>query len=325
MSEPILEPDLPICDPHHHLWDQPDRGRYLLPELLADAGAGHKVLSTVFVEALVFYRASGPAEMRVAGETEFVRGQAAMAASGVYGPVLACQGIVGFADLRLGAAVEAVLEEHIRAGGERFKGIRHAYAYVDDPGVRRSHAAPPAGLLGLASFREGFAKLGALGLSFDAWGYHPQIPEVASLADAFPAVPIVLDHVGGPVGIASYRDRRQEVFEGWRRDIRELAKRPNVFVKLGGLGMPLCGFDLHKRAERPGSEELARLWRPYIETCIEAFGPERGMFESNFPVDRASCDYVELWNAFKRITAGASASDKTLLYRDTARRFYRLE
>lgn len=324
MPETILEPDLPICDPHHHLWDFPE-SRYLLPELLADLESGHKVESTVFVECGSFYRASGPEPMRYVGETEFVGGVAAMAASGRYGPILACEGIVGRADLAQGAVVAEVLERHVRAGNGRFKGVRHAGAYDPSPDIRRSHTSPPPGLYALPAFREGFAKLGEAGLSFEAWQYHPQIGEVAALADANPGVAIVLNHVGGPLGIGPYAGKLEEVFARWRPAILDLAKRPNVFVKLGGLGMPICGFGFHRREPKPTSAELAQAWRPYIETCIEAFGPDRGMFESNFPVDRASCDYATLWNALKRTVAGASADEKALLFKDTARRFYRLD
>jgi len=324
MDEAILEPDLAICDPHHHLWDFP-ASVYLLPELLADLTSGHKVESTVFVECGSFYRAAGPEPMQYVGETEFVNGVAAMAASGRYGPILACEGIVGRADLLGGSAVAAVLESHLRAGAGRFKGIRHAGAYDPSPDIRRGHTAPPPGLYGLASFREGFAELGKLGLSFEAWQYHPQLGEVAALADAFPDTAILLNHVGGPLGIGPYAGRRAEVFEVWKADIVDLARRPNVWVKLGGLGMPICGFGFHRRDPKPGSAELAQAWRPYLETCLEAFGPARGMFESNFPVDRASCDYATLWNALKRVAAGASASEKAALFRDNARRFYRLD
>jgi predicted TIM-barrel fold metal-dependent hydrolase len=324
MPEEILEPGLAICDPHHHLWDFPT-SRYLLPELLADLTSGHDIESTVFVECGSFYRAAGPEPMSYVGETEFVGGQAAMAASGRYGPVLACEGIVGRADLGQGASVVEVLEAHVRVGAGRFKGIRHAGAYDPSPDIRRGHTNPPPGLYGLPAFREGFARLGELGLSFEAWQYHPQIGEVAALADAFPDTSIVLNHVGGPLGIGPYAGKREAVFAGWRAAILDLARRPNVFVKLGGLGMPICGFGFHRRDPRPGSAELADAWRPYVETCIEAFGPERGMFESNFPVDGASCDYATLWNALKRIAAGASADEKALLFKRTARRFYRLD
>jgi len=324
MPEAIIEPDLPICDPHHHLWDF-EGSRYLLPELLADLTSGHNVESTVFVECGSFYRASGPEALKYVGETEFVGGAAAMAASGRYGPVLACEGIVGRADLSQGAGVADVLESHIRAGNGRFKGVRHAGAYDPSPDIRRSHTGPPPGLYGLASFREGFARLGEAGLSFEAWQYHPQLGEVAALADAFPTTAIVLNHVGGPLGIGPYAGRRDEVFALWKAGIEDLAKRANVWVKLGGLGMAICGFGFHRRDPKPGSEELAQAWRPYLETCIEAFGVERGMFESNFPVDGVSCDYATLWNALKRVAAGASEGEKAALFRDNARRFYRLD
>ncbi len=322
--EEVLEPDLPICDPHHHLWDFPGNP-YLLPELLADTrDGGHKVESTVFVECTSFYRAGAPAGYEFVGEVEFVNGVSAMAASGRYGPVMACEAIVGRADLEMGAAVEAVLERQVRAGNGRYRGIRHAGGWDASEDVRNSHTNPSEHLYADPKFREGFARLSALGLSFEAWQYHPQLPDVIDLARAFPETLIVLDHVGGPLGIGPYEGRRHEIFAEWRANIAELAAQPNVWVKLGGLGMPICGFDHHKRDVLPGSAELADAWRPYIETCIEAFGPERSMLESNFPVDRASCSYANLWNAFKRITAGASASEKALLYRDSARKFYRL-
>jgi L-fuconolactonase len=324
MPEAILEPDLPICDPHHHLWDFP-ASRYLLPELLADLTSGHRVESTVFVECGSFYRAAGPEPMKYVGETEFVGGQAAMAASGRYGPVLACEGIVSRADLSQGAGVAVGRAAHLRAGHGRFKGIRHAGAYDPSPEIRRSHTSPPPGLYALPAFREGFARLGELGLSFEAWQYHPQLGEVAALADAFPGTAILLNHVGGPLGVGPYAGRRDEVFQAWKAGIEDLAKRPNVWVKLGGLGMTSCGFGFHRRDPKPGSEELAQAWRPYLETCIAAFGVERGMFESNFPVDGASCDYATLWNALKRVAAGASADEKARLFKDNARRFYRLD
>ncbi len=323
MAEAILEPGLAICDPHHHLWDF-EGSRYLLPDLLADLETGHRIESTVFVECGAFYAAAGPEPMRFIGETQFVGGAAAMAASGRYGPILACQGIVGRADLSQGASVEEVLTAHIAGGGGHFRGIRHSGAWDADPRIRRSHASPPQGLYALAGFREGFARLSPLGLSFEAWQYHPQLPEVTDLARAFPDTAIVLNHVGGPLGIGPYEGARAEVFEVWRRGIGELAKCANVQVKLGGLGMAICGFGFHKQDTPATSEDLAAAWRPYIETCVEAFGTARAMFESNFPVDRTSCDYPTLWNAFKRLAAGASDAEKRKLFRDNARAFYRL-
>ncbi len=322
--EPALEPALPIVDPHHHLWDRPG-WRYMLPDLLDDLGAGHTVVATVFVQCRAFHRAAGPEEMRPVGETEFVNGVAAMSASGRYGPARVCAGIVGHTDLRLGARVAPVLEAHLRAGGGRFRGIRHITAQDDDPVMLNPAYPVPARLMADATFREGFAALARARLSFDAWLYHPQIPELTALARAFPDVPIVLDHVGGPLGIGRYAGRRAAVFDVWRGAIRELATCPNVHVKLGGLGMRINGFGFEDGQDPPSSEALAAAWRPYVETCIEAFGAERCMFESNFPVDKGSYSYAACWNAFKRLAAGASAAEKAALFSGTATRFYRLD
>jgi predicted TIM-barrel fold metal-dependent hydrolase len=322
--EDAIEPDLPIVDPHHHLVERPETGRYLLPELLADTNSGHNIIATVYLEWLSMYRASGPAEMKPVGEIEFANGVAAMAASGVYGKTKVCAGIVGYADLSLGAAVEKVLEAQIAAGGGRFKGIRYISATHPDQAAWGSPILRPEGMLVDPKVREGFAKLGQLGLTFDAWCYHTQLVELIDLARAFPAQPIVLDHVGGAIGLGRYKGKRGEIFAEWSRRITELAACPNVHIKLGGLGMRMFGFDVHEKAEPPSSEILAGLWRPYIETCIAAFGPDRAMFESNFPVDKGSGSYQVFWNAFKRIAAGCSSSVKTALFSGTASKFYRL-
>ena len=323
-QEEILEPELPIVDPHHHLVDRANTGRYLLPELLADTGSGHNITATVYLEWLSMYRADGPVPLRPVGEVEFGNGVAAIAASETYGKTKVCAGIVGYADLMLGAQVEEVLEAMILAGGGRFRGIRYISASHPDEAARGSSVNRPAGLLMNGKVREGFARLHPLGLSFDAWMYFTQLGELADLARAFPETPIVLDHVGGAIGIGPYAGRRDEVFAEWKRSIGEVARCPNVHVKLGGLGMRLFGFDVHAGELPPSSEQLATLWRPYIETCIEAFGPERAMFESNFPVDKGSGSYQLFWNAFKRIAAGCSAAEKTALFSGTASRFYRL-
>lgn len=323
-QEPILEPALPIVDPHHHLWDRPD-WRYLLPDLLADLNAGHNVVATVFVQARAFHRAGGPEEMRPVGETEFVNGVAAMSASGRYGASRVCAGIVGHADLRLGTRVEAVLDALACAGGDRFRGIRHITAHDDDPVMLNPGYPMPAHLMEDRTFREGFATLARKGMTFDAWLYHPQIAELTALARAVPEARIVIDHVGGPLGIGRYAGKREAVFATWQKAIRELAKCPNVHVKLGGLGMRINGFGFEDADQPPSSETLASAWRPYIETAIEAFGADRCMFESNFPVDKGSYSYAVCWNTFKRLASGASASEKTALFSGTASRFYRLE
>jgi predicted TIM-barrel fold metal-dependent hydrolase len=321
--EEALDPALPIVDPHHHLWDFPT-SRYLLLDLLADTGSGHNIESTVFVECTAFYRADAPPELAVVGETEFVNGPAAMAASGRYGTTRACAGIVGYADLTRGAVVDIVLAAHVAAGNGRFRGIRHAAGWDASDAIHNSHTNPPRELYRSAAFREGFARLKRFGLSFDAWLYHPQLADLVDLARAFPEQPIVVDHVGGALGIGPYAGKRDEIFREWQGTIRALAQCPNVFVKLGGLGMKICGFDFHKRPAPPSSEELAGLWRPYVETCIEAFGAGRAMFESNFPVDKVSCSYAVLWNAFKRLAKGTSPTEKAALFGGSARRFYRL-
>ena len=324
VKEPVIEPDLPIVDPHHHLWDRPG-WRYLLDDLLADTNAGHNIVGTVFVQCRAMHRADGPEALRPVGETEFVNGVAAMAASGGYGKSKICAGIVGTTDFRLGAGVQEVLEAHIRAGGGRFRGIRHISAWDADPTVGTPGYAPPPGMLGHADFRDGFSRLAPMGLTFDAWLYHTQIDDLTSLARAFPDTQIVLDHVGGPLAIGPYAGQRDAVFPVWAKAIRELATCPNAHVKLGGLGMRINGYDFHEKADPPTAQTLADAWRPYIETCIEAFGTSRCMFESNFPVDRGSYSYAAYWNACKILAKNASADEKANLFSRTAARFYRLD
>lgn len=325
IEEEILEPELEIIDPHHHLWDFPEYP-YLLENILADTGSGHTITQTVFLECNACFRADGPDNEKPIGEVEFVNGIAAMSASGAYGETRVASGIVGLAELRSGARVQHLLEQQIAAGGGRFKGIRYVASWDDkEPGIHNGHTNPSQHLYrDDTSFREGFAVLGKLGLTFDAWLYHPGLSDLIDLAHSFPDQPIVLDHCGGPLGLGWYADKREEVFTSWSQNIRELAKCENVMIKLGGLGMRVNGFDFHQREMPPGSEQLAAAWKPYIETCIEAFGPSRSMFESNFPVDKISGSYAVYWNAFKRLAAGASEDEKGQLFRETARQFYSL-
>jgi len=322
--EPILEPELPIIDPHHHLWVRPG-WRYLLDDLLADTGSGHNITATVFVQALSMQRDYGPPEMQPVGETEFINGVAAQCASGYCGKTRACSGIVGHADLRLGARVEPVLVALQRAGGDRFRGIRHITAWDADTSLNLAAWPGPPGLLSDKTFREGFARLHPHDLSFDAWIYHPQIPELAELAQAFPDTRIVLNHVGGPLGAGVYRGRRDEVYARWSASIKALARQQNVYIKVGGLGQIVNGFGFNEGSEPPSSATLASAMRPYVETCIEAFGSARCMFESNFPVDKVSYSYAVFWNAAKRLTQGASAAEKHDLFAGTAARCYRLQ
>lgn len=323
VSEEIVDPQLPICDPHHHLWDHPG-SRYLLDELLLDTGGGHNVVSTVFVECSSMYRANGPVAMQPVGETEFVNGVAAMSASGRYGDMRACAGIVSFADLTLGAAVGEVLDAHM-AASPRFRGIRHASSWDASKEVRNAHTRPIEHLLGDASFREGYAELGKRGLSFDAWLFHPQIPELTALARAFPETTIIFDHFGGPLGIGPYAGQREPIFEQWQADVAELASCPNVVAKIGGIVMAINGFGFHKEEKPATSDAIVAATGPYHLHAIEQFGAERCMFESNFPVDKVSCSYAVLWNAFKKLAEELSATEKAALFHDTASRVYRLE
>ena len=325
--ETALEPDLPICDPHHHLWEfregQPEP-RYLLDDLLADTNSGHNIVSTVFIECGAKYRADGPEALRPVGETEFVDAIAALSETGQYGPTRVAAGIIGHADLLLGDDVAPVLEAQIAAGGGRFRGIRHSVPWDASDDVPVVRVKRPPHLLLDDTYRAGFAHLARFGLSFEAWLYHPQIVELTDLARAFPDTTIILNHLGGPLGVGPYAGRSEDVFKTWQADIAELAACPNVVAKVGGLNMEINGFGWDKKPKPPTSEELMAATRAWYEYTIEQFGVERCLFESNFPVDKLSCSYSVLWNSFKRMTAGYSDAEKALLYHDTAARVYRL-
>jgi len=322
--EPALEPDLPIIDPHHHVWDD-ERGRYLVHELAEDVGTGHNILATVFIEAGAMYRADGLSAMKPVGEVEFVNGIAAMSASGRYGKARLCHGIIGHADLMLGDDVQPVLEAIVAAGNGRLRGIRHGVWWDTGNAAKFGRRQVPQHQVLDPVFRKAFARLEPLGLSFESWQFHPQLPDLVDLLGAFENTNVILNHVGGLLGIPPHAGNRDEVFKIWRGHIRELAQFPNLTVKVGGLGMLYCDWDFHLRDIPPSSEELAAAWRPYVEECIAAFGADRCMMESNFPVDKQSCGYGVLWNALKRITQGCSPSEKAALYRDTAARVYRFE
>ena len=320
-EEEAIEPDMPILDPHHHFWERAG-DVYLLEQLLADTGSGHRVNQTVFVECRSMYRVGGPPELRPVGEVEFVEGIAAanVAAGGATG---VAAGIVGHADLMLGDAVAPVLEALAEAGKGRFRGIRCTAAWDANPEITTARANS-AGMLADASFRRGLACLERMGLAFDAIVYHPQLAEVADMARAFPGLTIILNHVGRPLGIGPYAGRREELMPEWRRGMDAVAECPNVVVKVGGLGNPISGFDWHQRPFPPGSREVAAAGAPYYLYCIERFGANRCMFESNFPVDRQSCSYTVCWNAFKRLTRDFSATEQADLFHNTAARAYGL-
>ncbi|WP_316980282.1 amidohydrolase family protein [Shumkonia mesophila] len=328
--ENVIEPELGIIDAHHHFWDRPGF-RYMLDDFLADVSTGHNIVGSVFVEASsrqrscvgTMYRADGPEELRSLGEVEFVNGLAAIAHSGQYGPSGLCAGIISYVDLRLAESVVDVLAEHARM--PRVKGIRNMTAWHAEQAIRSPDLVTNPGMLGEPAFRRGFAALHEFGFSFDAWLFVPQIPELTKLARSFPDVKIVLDHLSGVMGAGPYAGRRNEAIVEWRSNLAELARCPNAYVKIGGMASPRGGFDLDGRAVPADSDELARHWRPYVETCIELFGTRRCMFESNFPVDKQWVSYVSLWNAFKKITREFSASERRDLFFDTAKEFYSLE
>jgi predicted TIM-barrel fold metal-dependent hydrolase len=328
-TEPTVEPEMPICDPHHHFWDFRNTRipyqRYLLHELAADINSGHNVHSTVFIEARAMYRADGPEEMRPVGEVEFVQGLAAASASGLYGPGRAAAAIVGHANLNLGARVAPVLEALQAASPNRFRGIRHSVTWDPHPEVENTAAHKREGQLGSDEFRAGARVLARMGLSLEGWMYFPQLPELAAFAKAVPDLTIILNHIGGLLREGPYGNRDDEVMATWRRGIAAVAACPNVYVKLGGIGMPRTGFDWHVRATPIGSEELAALMAPLMTYCIEQFSPGRCMFESNFPVDKVSYSYHVMYNAFKRLSKGYSAAERTAMFHDTAARVYRVE
>ncbi|WP_175839143.1 amidohydrolase family protein [Burkholderia anthina] len=326
IRETPLDADLPIIDPHVHFWHHKSGYKYFVEEFAHDAAAsGHNIEATVFVECNAFYRAEGPEHLKSVGETEFAVGMGALAASGKYTPVRAAAGIVAFADLMLGDRTAEALEAHLDAANGRLRGIRQRAKWDPDPAVRGPVSADHPGLYLEPAFGKGIDMLSAMGLAFDASVFHPQIPDVTALARAHPEANIVLIHSGSPVGHSSYAGKEDETHAHWLASMRELAACPNVSVKMGGLLMCLGNFDFTTAEVPPTSRELAELWRPYIEPCIELFGAHRCMASSNFPVDKAGCTYGALWNTFKRITSGCSADEKALIFSGTAKRVYRLD
>src|SRR5437870_5404935 len=324
--EPTLEPELPICDAHHHFWDlRPERlpyQRYLLHELVADVHCGHNVRSTVFIEARAMYRPDGPAELRPVGEIEFVQGLAAASASGLYGPCRAAAAIIGHANLNLGDRVQPVLEALHAASPNRFRGIRHTVTWDPHPEIA---SREQEGVLATAAFRAGGHVLARMGLSLDTGVCFPQLPELAAFAQALPTLTIILTHLGGLTRVGPYANRDDEVLATWRRGLATVAACPNVYMKLGGIGMPRTGFDWHTRATPIGSEELATSMAPLMNYCIEQFSPARCMFESNFPVDKVSYSYNVMNNAFKRLSKGYSAAERAAMFHDVAARVYRID
>jgi predicted TIM-barrel fold metal-dependent hydrolase len=323
-TEDVIEPDLPIIDTHHHVWEAPGRGRYMLEELHADLGSGHNVVGTVFIDCHYSYRTDGPEEMKAVGEVEAVAALAEESDKRTGGKIKVAQGIVGNADLSMGARVEPVLAAMVEAGRGRFRGVRNSAGWHEDPVIGNNHQGFGKGHYYREDFRDGLRRLSRMGLSLDALGYHTQHQDILDLARAVPEANIIMNHTGMPLGYGPYTGKLDEVAKVWRAKLPEIAKCPNVSMKLGGMMMRVAAYDYNVLAAPPSSEELARHWRPWIEPCIEMFGADRCHFESNFPVDKMGIGFKALFNAFKRIAAGCSASEKADLFAGTARRVYRL-
>lgn len=320
-QEQALDGDLPIVDPHHHLWDRGGH-TYLAQQFAHDAGSGgHQLLASVYVECLSQYHGDGPLHLRPVGETAYVAGLE-WPASGTGVPAIAA-GIVAFADLSLGDAVDEVLDAHALVAQGRLRGVRYSTAHDADPAIHGAYPTRP-GMLREAAVLAGARRLAVRGLSFDVWSYFHQLDDVLVLARACPELSIVVDHAGGPIGIGPYADRRAEVFGRWRQGLQALAALDNVCLKFGGMAMPLAGFDWRKWPRPPGSAALASAWQPYWDACLELFGPQRCMFESNFPVDRSGCTYTALWNAFKRLAAPLTAAERRAVLAGTAQTVYRV-
>jgi L-fuconolactonase len=316
--EDVVEPDVPIVDPHHHLWPPGGALPYGLADLEADVASGHRVEATVFVECGAAYRTDGPRHLMSVGETEFVAAAAAAASR----PLIA--GIVSRTDLRDLDHLDAALDAHDEAGRGLFRGIRHALARAEQPELLRIPGRAPAGLSADPAFRAGVSRLGERGFTYDTWLYHHQIPELTSLAAAVPDTLHVFDHVGTPIGIGPDGPRADVIFEQWRLDVAALARHENVVAKLGGLAMPDNGFGWDQRARPATSEELVAAHRRWYEHAIDCFGPDRCMFESNFPIDRFSVSYRVLWNGLKQLAAPYSRDEREAMFRGTASRVYRL-
>lgn len=341
MLEEAIEADLPIVDPHQHIWDlrphvipegQPaDRyqrmrrrfAHYMFDQALETVQSGHNVRATIYVECDSMHRRDGPRHLRFLGETEFANGAAAASASGMYGDLRLCAGIVGKVEMLDGDRAGAVLDAHMALAPDRFRGVRYQAPWHDDPAVLGPLAGRPRQVYLDPRFRAAMKHLAPRGLSFDAWLLGPQLPDLIDLARAFPDTVIILDHVGTPIRSAP-GCTDGELFQQWRADIVELAKSPLVNVKLGGLCLPILNFPSFMASPPASSQQLALEWAPYFETCIEAFGPERCMFESNYPVDSAACDYVTLWNAMKLFAKSYGEDEKTALFSGTAARAYRI-
>lgn len=323
--EETLEPEIPICDTHHHLWvSRPEPAhyqRYLLPELVSDIGSGHNIRSTVFIEVRCEYRQDGPDEMKPVGEVEYIQGVADQSATGNHGPTKAAAAIIGHADLKVGEDVRSVLEAMREVSPDRFRGVRHSVGWDESPELVNRDIQ---GALSTTGYRAGAKILSDMGLILENSLYFHQLSELAEFAQAVPDLTIVLNHIGGLLRVGPYANRDEEVLPEWRRGVEEVARCPNIIMKLGGVGQLRYGYYWHNRETPIGSEELAGELGPLMEHCIQQFGPNRCMFESNFPVDKISYSYNVVFNAFKRLSKGYSESERAAMFHDNAARIYNI-
>ncbi|WP_170235335.1 amidohydrolase family protein [Verticiella sediminum] len=324
--ETAIEPAFPIVDPHHHLFNTAsDKLYYRMEDLAADLSGGHRVLGTVYVEAYsAGWRKDGPEAYRSVGEVERIVGLTEQPLPMSWGSSHIAAGIVSSVDLAAGDDIAPVLAAHKEAGVGRLRGVRHHTAYDSGSVGSLNKHQPSPQLMAEPKFRQGMAQLQRAGLSFDAWVYHTQLADLADLAAAFPEVDVVVNHMGGLIGVAEHREQREAALKTWRQGLAELARHPNVKVKVGGMGMPVFGFGFEHAAKPASSDDLARAWAPLVEVCLETFGTGRCMFESNFPVDKQSAGYNEVWNAFKKLSASLSADERRDVFYRTACEVYRL-
>ena len=329
--EEILFPALPIIDTQHHLVDRvsdkiaPVLGlrRFLIDDYVDYLGTRHNVVASIAVEGRSMYRTGGPAEMRSVGETEFLNGQAAMAASGLYGRCLVGAGIIANVDFRLGEKIGALIDAHRAAAPQRLRGFRQSALWDADPSILGDIFDGGEHLYRQDAFVEGFRHFARTDFSFEAFVLAPQLPDVVHLARLFPDTQIILNHSGQPIGVGAHSGRLGEEYPQWRRDMAALAACENVSVKLGGLGSYLMGLDSFRSDPPATSDRMATDWAPYVEVAIELFGARRCMFESNRPTDDTGT-FDSLCNAYKKMTAGCSADERAEIFAGTALRIYRL-
>jgi predicted TIM-barrel fold metal-dependent hydrolase len=324
--EAVIDPDREIVDPHHHLWPKGnERGIvYDLDDLWRDTDDGHKVTQTLFMECGAAYRESGPEHLKPVGETEFVAKAATLSKTGLGKTTISA--LIAHADLRLPEeTLDEVLDAHIEASNGLFRGIRHSGPFDRASEHFRIRPRSPEGLYRGEGFRRGVERLGARGLTYDTWNYHHQISDFRDLAADVPGTTIILDHFGTPLGVGPYEGKREENFGKWQDDIAAVAECPNVFMKLGGLAMPDNGFGWHERDTPPSSDEFVEAQAKYYHHTIRCFGPDRCMFESNFPVDRLSLSYRTLWNGLKKIAADYTETEQQAMFARVARQVYSVD